>query len=196
MENLIAKISSRDQLPALLKVFGLNGAAVEVGVETGEYSKIILAGSNLAKLYSVDSWKEYPPTEYRDINNLSQGKHDRNWRLTRETLASFGTRSEILRLSSAEAALHFPDVSLDFIYIDANHGYRECAADLASWWPKLRIGGVFAGHDFVPYGIYEQGEFGVQRAVIEFVNKYGLEFFLTQDSWPTWWLRKKDTDSI
>src|SRR3989344_2677184 len=195
MENIITKILSRDQLPALLRELNLNGLGAEVGVCQGEYSKVILAGSNLAKLYSIDSWKEYPPTEYRDINNLSQEKHDLNWRLTRETLASFGTRSEILRLSSAEAALHFPDASLDFIYIDANHGYRECAADLASWWPKLKPRGIFAGHDFVPYGIYEQGEFGVQRAVIEFVNKYGQEFFLTQDSWPTWCLRKKDTYS-
>src|SRR3989344_2554812 len=117
MENIITKISSRDQLPALLREFGLTGLGAEGGVGQGEYSKAILEGSDLSRLYSIDPLHKYELSKYRDPSNLSQERHDQNWRLTLETLASFGARSEIWRLSSAEAVLRFPDVSLDFIYI-------------------------------------------------------------------------------
>jgi hypothetical protein len=42
---------------------------------------------------------------------------------------------------SATAALKFADGSLDFVYLDALHSYRDCMNDILSWFPK--VGGVF-----------------------------------------------------
>jgi hypothetical protein len=47
--------------------------------------------------------------------------------------------------------------------------------DLRAWWPKLRAGGLLAGHDFIPDGIIAQGDFGVQRAVTEFAVSVARE---------------------
>jgi hypothetical protein len=37
------------------------------------------------------------------------------------------------------------------------------------------VGGLFAGHDFVEDGINNAGDFGVQKAVKEFVDKVDKE---------------------
>lgn len=52
-----------------------------------------------------------------------------------------------IRMSSVEASKLYQDESLDFIFLDANHTYECVMEDLVHWWPKLKIGEVFAGHD-------------------------------------------------
>jgi len=64
---------------------------------------------------------------------------------------------------------------LDYVYVDARHDYAGVKEDLEAWWPKLRKGGLLAGHDFIPDGIVKEGDFGVQKAVHEFVGKHGYE---------------------
>ena len=46
---------------------------------------------------------------------------------------------------------------------------------MAAWWPKLRKGGLFAGHDYVPDGMISAGLFGVQKAVKEFTKRHDRE---------------------
>jgi predicted O-methyltransferase YrrM len=50
---------------------------------------------------------------------------------------------------TSEAAKLIPDGSLDFVYVDARHDYCGCMQDLEMYWPKLRPGGLLAGHDYV-----------------------------------------------
>ena len=49
---------------------------------------------------------------------------------------------------SVAAARRYDDESLDFVFIDAGHTEAEVAADIAAWLPKVRSGGVLAGHDY------------------------------------------------
>lgn len=52
-----------------------------------------------------------------------------------------------IRCDSAKAADFYADESLDFVYIDADHNYEPFKKDLEVWYPKVKKGGVFAGHD-------------------------------------------------
>jgi Methyltransferase domain len=62
---------------------------------------------------------------------------------------------------SWDGAKKYQDKSLDFVFIDADHGYDSVHRDIAAWLPKIRRGGIIAGHDFCP-------DFpGVIRAVTE-----------------------------
>lgn len=63
---------------------------------------------------------------------------------------------------SVNAAKHQADGSLDFVFIDADHTYESVLADIDAWLPKVRSGGILAGHDYVnaPWS-------GVIRAVTE-----------------------------
>ncbi len=53
-------------------------------------------------------------------------------------------------MSSEQAAQSFADESLDFVFLDSSHRYEDVVRDLSQWFPKLRLGGVLAGHDYQP----------------------------------------------
>lgn len=65
------------------------------------------------------------------------------------------------RMTSAEAAaMHWEP--FDLIFIDAEHTYEGCKADIAQWWKHLRHDGVMCGHDFETHQCP-----GVTKAVYE-----------------------------
>jgi len=82
-------------------------------------------------------------------------------------------RFEIHRDYSINAAKNFKDSSLDFIYIDGRLDYSGVKVDVEAWYPKLKEGGLFAGHEFVPDGILQTGDFGVHKGVSEFAGLMG-----------------------
>ncbi|CAJ1337363.1 unnamed protein product, partial [Effrenium voratum] len=67
-------------------------------------------------------------------------------------------RAEVLHLESSQAAAQMADGELDFVYLDARHDFAGVVADIHAWWPKVRLGGIFAGHDFVD-GEFPEGDF-------------------------------------
>ena len=179
------QVSSRDELPRLLNDLKLFGKGVEIGVQSGFYSRQILLESKLETLYSVDPWIHFPSEEYVDIANISQEEQNGLYLQTIKLLMRFKTRSVCMRLTSEDAANVFQKDFFDFVYIDANHSYEGCKRDINLWWSKLRSGGVFAGHDYVPDGLYGIGnkptEFGVMAAVNEFMTLNNLKLYTTKE---------------
>lgn len=74
-----------------------------------------------------------------------------------------------IRMTSIEASKLYDDNSLDFVFIDASHEYEDVKEDILAWLPKVKVGGILAGHD---YDTFE----GVNRAVDEIFNVNDLEF--------------------
>jgi hypothetical protein len=37
---------------------------------------------------------------------------------------------------------------LDFCFIDENHSYKSVREDVLMWLPKIKKGGILAGHDY------------------------------------------------
>ena len=114
----------------------------EIGVREGYYSEEICKANPGAKLYSVDGWKTYKG--YRDFT--SQSKADRYYREAIERLAPYNC--ELIKKFSMDAVQDFKPNSLDFVYIDANHDFKNAACDIVEWSKVVRPGGIVAGHDF------------------------------------------------
>ena len=60
---------------------------------------------------------------------------------------------------------NFDDNDYDFVYIDANHTYENVKIDIELYLPKLKKGGIIAGHD------YHEVWPGVMKAVDETVGQ-------------------------
>ena len=54
------------------------------------------------------------------------------------------------------------------IYLDAGHYYDAVISDLRTWYPKLKHGGIMAGHDFL------NEDYKVKEAVYDFVKHNGI----------------------
>ena len=115
---------------------------------------------------------------------------------TVERLHKFQERSIIVRDISERAVEEFQDGSLDFIYVDASHRFSAVALDLILWWPKLKEGGLLAGHDY-----WHRYRVEVIEAVNGFVTEHKQILHLTTEGQtakgedkcpPTWWFIKQD----
>jgi len=166
-----------------------NGIGVEVGVQRGLYSEILLEHWKTGTLHSIDRWLY--TENYKDIANKEQNVQDSYHQETKKRLERFENRSKVIKKDSVEAAKDYADGSLDFVYIDADHSYEGCLRDIQLWYPKIRTGGIISGHDYLN-GNLRAGVFGVKRAVDEFFNERINDLNIIPDpgGWKTWWLIK------
>ena len=134
----------RDMLPGLFAHLGFKSGA-EIGVWKGEYSEKLCKGIPGVQMTCVDPWFSYAAyTDHVWQKRLSDAEA-----MARARLAPFGCR--IIKAFSVEAAKQVEDRSLDFVYIDGNHEFEWVVADLAAWIPKVREGGIIAGHDYASF---------------------------------------------
>jgi hypothetical protein len=157
----------REDLPAFLNCLKLQGIGVEVGVQTGAHAGNLLQTWQGEKMLLVDRWESVSDKTYVDIANTGSDEMNILRQKAEARLQQFGARAEIHRKWSEEAALDVANNSLDFVYLDARHDFKGVLSDIKAWWPKLRISGVFAGHDFWD-GETPEGDFFVKSAVRAF----------------------------
>lgn len=127
---------------------GASARFVEVGTWCGRSAaymavEIVNSGKKI-DLYCVDTWKGSPAPQYQEI--VRRGSvFDAFMRSMKDGGVSHVVNP--LVSDSADAASFFPDGSLDFVFIDASHDFDGVRRDVAAWLPKVRLGGIFAGHD-------------------------------------------------
>lgn len=153
----------------MLKGLELNGVGIEIGVKKGIFSKEILENTNLY-MYLLDAWR-YFDSGYIDIANAENQTQIKRMGFTVNHLLSFEGRFTIIRDTSENGSKIFQNNFFDFVYIDGNHSYKECLKDLELWYPKLKSGGIFSGHDYTN----RPPSIEVKRAVDEFSEKYNLD---------------------
>lgn len=139
---IIARRAGRAELCLLFAAMGFKEGA-EVGVWTGKFSERICQTVQGVHLRCVDPWTPY--AAYRERKNDPE-RLASAYKEAQQRLRPFGCT--LMRMTSLEAAKQVPDASLDFVYLDGNHERAFIQADLQAWTPKVRQGGIVAGHDF------------------------------------------------
>ena len=122
--------------------------------------------------------------------------NDDGWAALADNLrrAEVSSLVDIHRRPSPDASAAFADRSLDFVFVDGSHELDAVRRDLEAWWPKLKPGGLFAGHDYGQgavdrrrggAGWNEPGtpHPGVVQAVDEFAASRGLPIRVSRSSW-------------
>lgn len=150
---------------------------VEVGVAAGEYSETLMKANPNLKLLGVDPYMPY--RGYKDFVRL--GTFDSLEKLAHEKLDKYSTY-KFLKKTSLEAADEVPDGSADFVYIDANHSEPYVSQDIEAWTPKVRSGGIVAGHDYARIK-GNNNEDSKNWAVIPAITKYAKEHDLQLYIW-------------
>lgn len=184
MTPSICQLKNRDEFPGWLNVNSLVNEGVEVGVFEGQYSDLLLSKWRGRRLTGIDPFIHYPDEVYHDGANRVDlpeiGKR------TAERFAG-NDRYDLVVMTSLSAAFRFPDGSLDFVHLDGNHGLEHIRADIKAWWPKVKAGGVFSGHDFYDRD-NDAHKCGVATAVLEFIYENKLSAHITPCT--SWWVIK------
>lgn len=141
-QPVLSKQASRADLARLFAALGFERGA-EIGVWAGDFSEVLCHTIPGLRLIGVDPWRAYKTYNERKNN---QARLDAAFQEATTRLQPFGC--QLWRMTSLDAAALVPDRSLDFVYIDANHQEPFITDDLEAWMPKVRSGGILAGHDY------------------------------------------------
>ena len=166
-----------DLYKSMIDKYGDNSHFVEVGSWLGRSSCFMgveIHNSNYnIKFDCVDTWEG--SVEHIGLDEIKNGT------LYNQFLANIEPINHIvnpIKTTSVEASKLYDDNSLDFVFIDASHEYQDVLDDIMVWLPKIKVGGIIAGHDYEYYQ--------VNNAVHEFFKN---EEFVTMNN--NCWLYEK-----
>lgn len=176
MVEVIDVLQDRRELPQFLERDGLVG--IELGVAAGWYSRRLMETGLFRELYGVDMYGDHHDTrEYiHALQNVGMGKP--YW---------------LLRMRFDEALAAFPDEHFDYVYIDGYaHTGEEGGQTLYDWYPKVKPGGMIAGHDYHPrWPLVQAAVDGLAQTLDQPVIRTALSRKQDpQDAFPSWALHK------
>lgn len=182
----LTKITDRSQLGSFLNENGLLGIGVEVGSKSGGFAVEVMSTWNGKMLFMIDPWEQQDPAVYRERQDWTD--FNACYVECQKLAEVYTPRVALIRGYSPAESKHFKDGELDWVYIDGNHAGDAVVKDLIAWWPKVKQGGLFAGHD-----CYEDRTWPsfceVKPTLDEWCRVMGLAYHHTPKC-TSWWIEK------
>ena len=144
-----------------------NLVGVEIGVAKGKHAYEILANLNIERLYLIDPWVN--KNEQNQAQTLLNPFVDKVYYITKE---------------AEEAHKGVPN-ELDFVYVNGNHELEYVMKDINLYYPKVKKGGVFGGHDLST----QIGHAGVVKAFLTLLEREKPQY--CRASYTDWWVVKE-----
>jgi hypothetical protein len=143
----------------------LKNKSTIVGLEIGNYdgtgADFLLTSLPQLTLYGIDPYQIY--TDWNGRLTHHADDPDSAEKKAKIKLAKHEQRFIHYKQTSDDALVNFENDFFDFIFIDGLHTYEQVLLDCKNYYPKLKQGGVFSGHD---YNTIQ----GVRQAVDEFAH--------------------------
>lgn len=181
----LGQMPNRDSVSKVLNDFGLVGSAAEIGVLWGGFTRIVLKDWKGKAYWCVDAWERQPPEIYRERTNDMD--YEKCYQEVQK-LANDDKRIIVCKGFSPKIASVVPDETLDWVFIDANHEYQAVTSDMNAWFPKLKPGGLFSGHDY-GYGTDWPHFCEVENAVKDWMREHNMNFVTDkgEGQGKSWW---------
>jgi len=156
---------------------GIHGelAVAEVGVLHAGLSSVLLERFPSLRMLLVDPYHLRAGNEAGEAGDLGYNSQDLD--LATKATAPYRARDTHAVQGSVETATWIALDSLDLVFVDGDHSYNGAHTDIVAWWPKVRPGGILAGHD------YTLTWPGVMRAVNELAIENKLRVGFTPEVW-------------
>jgi len=177
----IVKIFPRHSTRLAKTIFGNRPIiAVEIGADKGKNALNVLRTLSIKKIYLIDPYENY---EERSKKEMSSAEIE-----AKKRLKPYKNKIIWIKKFSDKAFKDIPN-EIDFIYIDGNHEYEYVKKDIENYYPKIKKGGILAGHDISnpKYGK------GIIKALMEFSIKNNLIFEISRTDW---WIIKNEKTGI
>ena len=157
----------------MVNKFPTDSHFVEVGTWKGMSAaymavEIINSGKNI-KFDCIDTW-DFVPSQ----TEIPLHMFDNLYEIFLQNIKTVKHQINPIKALSWDGAEFYKDNSLDFVFIDAAHDYEYVKKDINAWFPKVKKGGVIAGHDYTWCA-------DVQKAVNEFFK--GKTIYETEGCW-------------
>lgn len=170
----------------LLTLFPKCGVGAELGVERGNFSEQLLEKAMPRELWLIDAWRHLPGEYENDPVDHDDETFERMYQRIAKKYSGH-MRVNVLRSLIEDAAAKFPDDYFDWIYLDADHSAEAVKRHLQLWIPKVKEGGIIAGHDY-----YNTGNFPWIH-VKEAVDELFTPDVITMEECGSWLKYKDDT---
>ena len=147
----------------------IDGLIVEIGSWKGKSATAITSALKNGELYCIDTFKG---SKEHDIDNLLE--------LFIENTKKYEDKITYIPMMSKYAAEKFDDDSIDMLFIDGSHEYKDVKSDLELYFKKVKPNGVILIHDTKTADadtIEGKGWKGPIKASNEFIenNKYEIK---------------------
>jgi len=154
---------------------------VEVGCWLGRSAcymgELIKSSGKNIRFDCIDTWR-HPRTDWSDQIIKGNKESQVDDFVTNLNAGGVLQYVNILQLNSLEAVYLYEDRSLDFVFLDNDHSEQHVFDELNAWWPKIRKGGVLAGHDYI-----EASWPGVVNSVQRFARNRRLDILVNGNSY-------------
>ena len=139
-----------------INLHGDNLVGAEIGVHVGEsFLTLLQTCPNISKLYGVDPYVpyvDYLKEEGQSFDPMVVDEKEIEYiklvSYHRQKFSGHKDKIVFYEMDSNEAAKKVEDKSLDFIFIDSYCSFEQAKDDIKVWYPKVKDGGIFAGHDW------------------------------------------------
>lgn len=157
-------ISGKGLVPIIKKLTG-ELVGCEIGVCHGFTTEYFLKNiPNIKKIYAIDPYPTY--VDWNGVKLTEERQQETKNRCAKR-LSNY-SNIDLIYNTSSDFVSNIQDNELDFIFIDGDHSYEATLADIKNYWPKVKTGGIFAGHDiYLP---------SVRRAIQEFFKDKSISF--------------------
>lgn len=147
------QVSDVEYLKKLVRSLPDNPICVNIGAALGTSTLAMLEARPDSRVCSIDI--EDCPEEYKAVEDAGFMDED---------------RYRFYKHSSQDLGKMWHDSTVDFVFIDGGHKYKECLEDAIVWYKILKTNGIMAFHD------YEAKMLSEVKEAVDFASMYlGLE---------------------